>query len=57
MAKQQPLKEQSGTKYLVAQEFRDKANFETIHEVGKDVSHFEQSRIAALIELGLVKKA
>jgi len=54
MAKQE-AKEQSGAKkHLVVTEFRDAKNWELIHEVGADVSHFDSERLTALVELGYV---
>ena len=55
MAKQE-VKEQSGAKkHLVVTEFRDKADFILIHEVGADVSYFDSERLTALVELGYVE--
>ena len=57
MAKQE-AKEQSGAKkHLVVTEFRDKADFSLIHEVGADVSYFDSERLTALVGLGYVEKA
>lgn len=42
-------------KHFVKQEFRDIANFNTVHSVGSDVSHFDEKRLAGLVEKGLVE--
>lgn len=46
---------QPGKSYLVVKEFRDKDKFELIHEVGADLSHLPEERLADLVSKGLVK--
>lgn len=40
--------------YVVAQQFRDKDNFDKLHKVGADVSHFNKTRLKKLVDMGLV---
>jgi hypothetical protein len=40
--------------HIVSTEFRDKDNFDTRYEIGDDVSHFDEVRLADLVERGLV---
>jgi hypothetical protein len=42
--------------YIVISDFRDINNFDKAYAAGDDVSHFEQSRLDKLVELGLVEK-
>jgi hypothetical protein len=58
MAKKSEIKEddKKAPTHVVVNEFRDAEDFNTIHEAGKDVSHFEQSRLEKLVSLGLVEK-
>lgn len=57
MAKQQQPKEHKHESHVVTQEFRDIANWDTLYEVGQDVSELNEERLAVLVEKGLVKKA
>lgn len=41
--------------YIVKQEFRDRDDFDTTHEAGDDVSHFDQSLLDDLVVRGLVE--
>ncbi|MBN8821278.1 MULTISPECIES: hypothetical protein [unclassified Spirosoma] len=41
--------------HVVVKEFRDKDNFDKIHEVGSDVSHFDEVRLAHLVSIGHVE--
>lgn len=43
--------------FKVKSEFRDKDNFDLIHKVSDDVSHFDNSRLEDLVNRGLVTKA
>lgn len=43
-------------KYTVASEFRDISDFNKVHKVGSDVSHFDEARLKSLVESGLVNK-
>lgn len=43
------------SQYIVKHEFRDIANFDKVHAVGSDVSHFDEDRLTKLVELGLVE--
>ncbi len=43
-------------KYVVAQEFRDIVDFSQVHKVGDDVSSMDASRLAKLVQGGLVEK-
>lgn len=40
--------------FVVAQQFRDKDNFDKLHKVGADVSHFSKTRLKKLVDMGLV---
>lgn len=40
--------------FVVAQQFRDKDNFDKLHKVGADVSHFTKTRLKKLVDMGLV---
>jgi hypothetical protein len=53
--KQEAKDKQPGKSYLVVQEFRDKDNFDLIHQVGADVSELPKDRLAELVEKGLIK--
>ena len=41
--------------FIVVEEFRDRENFNTIHSVGSDVSHLDQSILDSLVSRGLVE--
>jgi hypothetical protein len=43
-------------RYIVTQQFRDIVDFDVQHNVGDDVSNFDQRRLDELVEGGLVKK-
>ncbi len=41
--------------YTVVSEFRDKDKWEKLYQVGDDVSHFDEDRLANLVERKLVE--
>ena len=43
-------------KYTVVEPFRDINDYNVLHEVGADVSHFDKKRLENLVERGLVKE-
>lgn len=47
---------ESKSKYTVVSPFADKDNFSKTWEVGDDVSHFDEARLADCVNRGLVKK-
>lgn len=55
MSKQQETKKQSGDSHSVVSEFRDKSDWNTLYEVGQDVSFLDKDRLDELVEKGLVK--
>lgn len=56
MSKQQEIKKQSGGSHSVVSEFRDTNDWNTLYEVGQDVSDLDKDRLADLVEKGLVKE-
>ncbi|MVM35267.1 hypothetical protein GO755_34920 [Spirosoma sp. HMF4905] len=53
MAKQQ--EEAKKPTHVVIKEFHDIDNFDKVHEVGDDVSHFDKERLDKLVENGHVE--
>jgi hypothetical protein len=48
--------EEKGKAHIVANEFRDIADFSKVYKVGDDVSHFAAERLKGLVEKGLVEQ-
>ena len=47
-------KKEDGAGYVVASPFRDKNDFNLAYNIGDDVSHLDEARLAELIGKGLV---
>jgi hypothetical protein len=48
-------KSTKGKSHIVKQPFRDIKNFDKIHSVGSNVSHFDAKRLEGLVKNGLVE--
>lgn len=55
MAEKKAEKKESKVAYVVASPFNDKDDFSKSYAKGEDVSHFDEGRLADLVERKLVK--